>query len=78
MSARVRVLRGVAIWRVVTTQSSVAFLTNAQVNPLATGLHALFAFAAFRVPDCGDRGNMSAHAGGHDVILVSIYSASTR
>src|SRR5258708_8786945 len=78
VSGCVSMLGGVAIWRVVAAQCSAAFLTNAQVNPLATGLHTLFAFVAFRVLDCGDGGNMSADTGGHDFTLVPIYSTSTQ
>src|SRR5258708_14650425 len=49
VSGCVSMFGGVAIWRVVTAQCSSAFFTNAQVHPLATRLHTLFPFVAFRV-----------------------------
>ena len=54
MSTRVRVLSGVAIWRVVTTKSHTARLTSTQVDPAGADFDALFAFSARRVLDLGN------------------------
>ena len=54
MSTRVRVLSGVAIWRVVTTKGHTARLTSPQMNPAVSDFDALFAFSARWVLDLGN------------------------
>jgi hypothetical protein len=49
MSARVRVLRGVVIRRIVATQRRVARLTCPQMDPSRADLYALFALPALRL-----------------------------
>ena len=45
MLGRVRVFRGVAVRRIITTTRRAALLADAEVNPIRTHLRALFAFS---------------------------------
>jgi len=54
MSAGVRVLSRVTIWRIVTTKRGTTGLTGPQVDPAGADFHALFAFPARRVLDLGN------------------------
>jgi hypothetical protein len=51
MPALVCVFTGVLIWRAVAAKRDPAFLAGPQMNPVATDLHAFFAFAALRLFD---------------------------
>ena len=72
MSARVRVLRGVAIRRVVTTQRPATRLTCPQMNPLSADLHALFAFSPLRMFDARNRRYVRASFLNHDLLLLLV------
>ena len=48
MAARIGMLGGVLIGRVVAAERHSAFLARTQMNPVAADLHAFFAFEAFR------------------------------
>jgi hypothetical protein len=69
MSTRVRVLRGMAIWRVVTTQRRVARLTRPQMDPLRADLYALFALPPLRMLDARNRVDMGAGFVSHNPLL---------
>lgn len=60
MSAGVRVLGGVAVWRTVAAQRRAALLTGPQMDPLCTDLHTLITLPAFRVGHGGNGAEMSA------------------
>src|SRR5205814_8944484 len=62
MPARARMLGGVAVRRVVTTQGGAALLAGPQVNPPGADFHALLALAAFRVFHGANRADMRADA----------------
>ncbi len=55
MPAFMRVLRRMAIRRVVTTQRRAAGLTRPKMDPLRADLHAFFADPSLRMFDCLDR-----------------------
>ena len=61
MSARVRMLSGVTIRRVVATERHSACLTCAQVYPLRTDLHTLFAYVPLRMFDGSNRSEVIAN-----------------
>jgi len=69
MSTRVRMLGGVAIRRVVTTQGRATRLTRAQVHPSCADLHALFAFPSLRVFDTRNGLDMDTRFVRHDPLL---------
>jgi hypothetical protein len=69
MVTRVRVLRGMAIWRVVTTQRRVARLTRPQMDPLRADLYALFALPPVRMLDARNRVDMGAGFVSHNPLL---------
>ena len=75
MSARVRVLCGVTIRRVITAQRRGARLTRPQMDPLCADLHALFAFPPLRMFDSLNRSYVRAAFLRHHRLL---YSVSTR
>src|SRR2546422_3104664 len=66
MSTRVRVLRGVTIRRVVTTQRRATRLTGPQMHPSRADLHAFFAFSPLRMFDTRNRLYVSASFFNHD------------
>ena len=72
MSARVRVLACVLVWRAVAAKCRAARLTGAQMHPVRTDLDALFAFTALRVLDRLDRVKMRATSIGHTVTLAAL------
>jgi len=72
MCARVRVLSGVAIRRVVTTQGRAACLTRTQMNPLCADLHALFALPPLGMFDCLNRPYVRASFLSHHLLLYSL------
>lgn len=72
MSARERVLRCVAIRRVVTTQRRAARLTRPQMDPLGADLHALFAHPPLRMFDCLNRPYVRASILSHHLLLYSL------
>src|SRR5205085_7074348 len=69
MTSRVRVLCCVAVRRAVTTQSHVARLTRAQMDPLTSNLHALVALALLWMFDGCNRFDMSTSLCRHALIL---------
>ena len=70
MSTRMRVLGGVTIRRVVTTQGRATRLTGAQVHPLCADLHALLAFPSLRVLDARNRLDVGTRFLRHDPLLL--------
>ena len=72
MCARVRVLCGVAIWRVVTTQRRSTSLTCPQMDPLGVDLHALFALPPLRMFDRLNRPYVRASFLSHHLLLYSL------
>ena len=74
MFTSLRVLRGVTIRRVVTTQRRAARLTGPQMHPSRADLHALFAFSPLRMFDSRNRLYVRTSFFSHDFLL---YSAST-
>lgn len=71
MPARVRVLACMPVWRAVAAECRAARLTGAQMHPVRTDLHALFAFTALRLFDRIDRVKMRATSIGHSVTLAA-------
>ena len=67
MPGRARVLRGMAVRRVVATVRAAALLTGTQMNPRAADLDALLALMPFRPFDSRDRIDVGAGLVGHDV-----------
>src|SRR5215211_110366 len=65
MATGVRMFAGVLIWRAVAAKRHATFLACAQMNPVTTDLHALFAFPAFRLFDGFDCVQMRTAAIGH-------------
>ena len=55
MSARLRMLRGVMIRRVVTTQRRATCLTGSQMQPAVPDFYALFTFPKLRMFDARNR-----------------------
>jgi hypothetical protein len=72
MPALVRVLGGVMIWRGVATEGDAACLTSPQMNPVVANLHAFFAFAALRLFDRCDRGEMRTASLRHCPIVAAL------
>ena len=72
MSARARVLCGVAIRRVVTAQRRATRLTRPEMHPLGADLHTFFAFPALRMCDGRNRFDMGAGFLGHSSLLYSL------
>ena len=72
MSARVRVLARVLVWRAVATERDSTCLAGPQMNPVRADLDALFAFTALRVLDRLDRVKMRATSIGHTVTLAAL------
>ena len=70
MSAGMRVLACMPVWRAVAAKCRAARLTSAQMHPIRADLDALFAFTALRVFDRVDRVKMRATSIGHSVILA--------
>ena len=66
MPGRVRVFAGVLIWRAVAAERDTACLARAQMNPIATDLHALGAFANLRLLHEIDRVEMTTTAFRHN------------
>ena len=60
------VFSSVTIWRAVATACAAALLARAQVNPLRTDLHAVFADAFLRMFDVGDGVDMNTYFCRHD------------
>lgn|SRR6266540_1484141 len=75
MFARVRVLCGMTIRRVVTAERRGARLTRPQMDPLCADLHALFALTPLRMFDSLNRSYVRAAFPSHHCLL---HSASTR
>jgi hypothetical protein len=76
MTARLRVVRGVPVRRVVTTQRPAALLARAQVNPAVACFHALLAFTLPRVLHGGNRIQVRAASIGHDSLRVRTRAAA--
>jgi len=73
MSTGVRMFAGVLIWRAVAAQRDSTCLACAQMNPVTTDFHALFAFPAFRLFDGFDCIQMRTAAGIHDLFTLVIF-----
>jgi hypothetical protein len=69
MFRRVRVFRGVTIRRAIATQRRTTLLARAQVHPLRTNLHTLFADSFFRAFDFRDGIDMSANSFGRHFLV---------
>jgi hypothetical protein len=69
MASRVRVLCCVTVWGAVTTQSHVAGLTCAQMDPLTPNLYALIALALLWMFDRCNGFDMSTSLYRHPLIL---------
>jgi hypothetical protein len=72
MPARVSVRRGVAIRRIVATQSRAAGLARPQMDPLCSDFNALFALPPFCVFNGSDRSYVCAGFLGHYLVLLLI------
>ena len=73
MSTSVRMFAGVLIRRAVAAQRDSTRLAGAQMNPVTTDFHALFAFPAFRLFDGFDCIQMRTAAGIHDLFTLVIF-----
>ena len=71
MSAGMRVLARMLVWRAVATERDPTCLAGPQMNPVRTDLYAFFAFAALRLLDRLDRIKMRTASVGHDLILAA-------
>ena len=72
MSAGMRVLARMLVWRAVATERDPTCLAGPQMNPVRTDLHALHALAPLRLFDRLDRVKMRATSIGHDVTLAAL------
>src|SRR2546421_12140707 len=69
MSRGMRVFGGMLIRRAIATKCNAALLTRAQMNPMCADLHAIRAFAAFRLFDRRNCIEMSASSASHRYLL---------
>lgn len=77
MCSRVGVFTGVAIRRTIAAKRDAALLTDAQMHPLRSDLHALRAFAIIGLLDRRDRVEMRAASVGHEIFSQSLGRSKT-
>jgi len=65
MATRARVLRRMPVWRAIATTRRAALLASAQMHPLRTDLHTLFANSLLRLLDFVNRIDMNTYFGCH-------------